>query len=39
MASSDEANARTKDDGVSFQQISIYVDEEIVNAAEAKTAV
>jgi hypothetical protein len=39
MASSDEANARTKDDGVLIRQISTYVDEEIVNMAEAKTTV
>jgi hypothetical protein len=39
MASSDEANTRTKNDGVLIHQITIYVDEEIVNAAEAKTTV
>jgi hypothetical protein len=39
MASSDEANARTKDDEVLIRQTSIYVDEEIVNMAEAKTTV
>lgn len=37
MASSDEA--RTKSDGVLIHQISIYVDEEIVNTAETKTTV
>jgi hypothetical protein len=37
MASSDEANARTKIDGVLVPQISVYVDEEVINTAEAKT--
>jgi hypothetical protein len=39
MASSDATNADTKDVDVSTHQVSIYVDEEIVNTAEATTTV
>jgi hypothetical protein len=39
MASSAPTNADTKDVGVSTHQVSIYVDEEIVDTSETKTAV